>query len=314
MAKGEGGFEFFGREWRADIELQSCSLAARGLWAQLLTVMDVATPRGFLLVNGVKPEIWQVAQLGNCKEAEARRCVAELLHLGAASVTADGVIFNRRMAEEGLRSEKARRSVATRYGGATDGGTEPATNTPTKGVTNHPTKGVTNSPTNSPTNGATNPPSPLHPPSPSDSLLESSSSASNSLRKRLRARGSKRGCLQENQAVSSLRQAGYSVENGAGNGGENGAESGLETGLKIGAKTVKKANPDFADQRLHKHLTQHEGKTDGEAWALLMAAYDPAHPDHHEAAELCERISRLHGYGWYRDRRPPSTARHGVRA
>jgi len=306
VAKGEGGFEFFGREWRADIELQSCSLASRGLWAQLLTVMDVATPRGFLLVNGVKPEIWQVAQLGNCREAEARRCLAELLRLGAASVTDEGVIFNRRMAEEGMRSEKARRSVATRYGSATDGGTEPATNTPTKVVTNSPTKQATN--------GATKSPFPLHPLSPSESLLESSSSSSTSLRKRVRARGAKRGGLQGNQAVSALRQAGYQVENGPEINAQNGGQNGAETGIRIGAKTVKKADQNLAYKRVMGLLQTHYGRDAQSATLLMTAAYTPEMDGHEEAKAFVELVSREHGCGLYPDRPLLPNARQGVRA
>lgn len=46
-------FKFFGRDWRSNAKLRLCSYAARGLWADMLTLMAEATPRGFLLVDGI---------------------------------------------------------------------------------------------------------------------------------------------------------------------------------------------------------------------------------------------------------------------
>ena len=45
-------FKFYPSDWRADPALRMCSIAARGLWMEMLCVMHEATPRGSLLING----------------------------------------------------------------------------------------------------------------------------------------------------------------------------------------------------------------------------------------------------------------------
>jgi len=44
--------KFFPSDWRADPALRMCSLAARGLWIEMLCLMHEARPHGSLLVNG----------------------------------------------------------------------------------------------------------------------------------------------------------------------------------------------------------------------------------------------------------------------
>ncbi|MGE0154792.1 MAG: hypothetical protein AB7R90_19400 [Reyranellaceae bacterium] len=304
MARREDGFAFFGRVWRADIELQSCSLAARGLWAQLLTIMDEAEPRGHLLVRGTPPTIEQVARLGGCTPAEARRCLEELLRQGAASRTAEGVVFSRRMAAEGARSAVNRANVARRYESDTNGGSETGTNGVTNGATNRVTKGATK-PATKP---ATKSPSPLHPPSPSESFSESSSSASTSLRKSLRARGFGEGEGQQNQAVAALRAGGFRVSQG----GAGGVRIGVGNDLGSGAKPAVEADQIQAYERVKKLLETEYGNSPVTAMQILWAAYDAADPEHERSLQLVREISKRHRCGLYPER--PLQARQTVRA
>lgn len=316
MAKGEGGFQFFGRDWRADVELRACSLAARGLWAELLMVMDGASPRGVLLVNGAVPTLAQVAQLAGCSPAEAKRCLAELVAMGAASRRTDGAIYSRRMAREAERSATARANVGRRYnpstgsgqaGGDTSGGTGVLTDGGTEVATDGATGRVTKPATNRATKPATETLSPLHPPFPSESFSESSSVVPTAVENRLRARGGAGGKGLAEQAFSALAAGGFAVE---GRGSE---------GLRIEPESMKKSDPQTAYRRLKKHLVSREGKTDFEAEMILLAAYSPEMAEHEQALALCLRLSRQHKFGWYPERQlvdevRPKDARQGERA
>jgi hypothetical protein len=44
--------KFYPADWRADAMLRLCSIAARGLWAEMMCIMHDAERYGSLLVNG----------------------------------------------------------------------------------------------------------------------------------------------------------------------------------------------------------------------------------------------------------------------
>ena len=45
--------KFWWQDWQADHALRSCSLAARGLWMEVLCIASAGTPRGHLTINSV---------------------------------------------------------------------------------------------------------------------------------------------------------------------------------------------------------------------------------------------------------------------
>lgn len=67
----------------------------------------------------------------------------------------------------------------------------------------------------------------------------------------------------------------------------------------LGERPFKPKNPNHADQDLLKHLTTREGMDPFLAQALVVAARDPASPNHFDAARQCEKISRKHKIGWF---------------
>jgi len=101
-------FQFYPADWRKDVELQSCSMAAQGLWINAMCLAHECTPYGHLTVNG-KP--MTPAQLGrqvglSAKETEA--LVAELHEAGVLDKGEGDVIFSRRMVrDEHLRNVRA---------------------------------------------------------------------------------------------------------------------------------------------------------------------------------------------------------------
>ncbi|MGD0052591.1 MAG: hypothetical protein ABSD03_12380 [Vulcanimicrobiaceae bacterium] len=99
------------RDWRSDPRLRASSLAARGLWADLLSLMHEATPYGYLVVAdrrcGLRDAAFIAAQVVAPKAAVVR-ALKELVAKNVCSVDDDGTIFSRRM----VRDEKKRSTYA----------------------------------------------------------------------------------------------------------------------------------------------------------------------------------------------------------
>jgi hypothetical protein len=97
--------QFYPNDWLAEPSLRACSLAARGLWIDLLSLMHLSPRRGYLLSasgNPLTPP--QIARLTGCDAEEASRLIAELQSSGCFNCTDDGTIYSRRMVrDEGKR-------------------------------------------------------------------------------------------------------------------------------------------------------------------------------------------------------------------
>ena len=102
-------FKFFPTDWQADSSLRICSLAARGLWIELLALMHQSEPYGHLLIRGNPPNDDQLARLTASTPASIRTCMNELEHAGVFSRDQNGVIFSRRMVRDYLVSEEGRK-------------------------------------------------------------------------------------------------------------------------------------------------------------------------------------------------------------
>ncbi|RIY03496.1 hypothetical protein D3218_01685 [Aureimonas flava] len=97
--------KFFPADWQSDVLLRSCSIAARGLWIELLCIMQKAEPVGHLLVNGKAPAPSLLAVLCGTSEKEIRRLLDELREAGVFD-EADGVIVSRRMVRDAEKAER----------------------------------------------------------------------------------------------------------------------------------------------------------------------------------------------------------------
>lgn len=100
--------KYYPRDWRADPRLRMCSLAARGLWADLLGYMHEAEPYGHLLIDNKKPDINNIASLVGRPLTEVRRAMAELSEHGVYSLSDNEVIFSRRMVRDAVKDAKDR--------------------------------------------------------------------------------------------------------------------------------------------------------------------------------------------------------------
>lgn len=93
----------------ADEQLKSCSLAARGFFLYLLSLMHRSVRRGYLCqANGQPWTLDQLARMTGCSTQEAAHLRQELLTSGVFSATDDGkeILYSRRMVRETDISEK----------------------------------------------------------------------------------------------------------------------------------------------------------------------------------------------------------------
>lgn len=101
-------FQFYPADWRKDAALQSCDVAARGMWLEMMCVMHECVPYGHLTVNGGAMSDAQAARLCGVELREYRRLLAELDRAGVPGRTAEGVIYSRRMVrDEEVRNKRA---------------------------------------------------------------------------------------------------------------------------------------------------------------------------------------------------------------
>lgn len=98
--------KFYPTDWRGDAGLRGCSLAARGLWMDMLSLMHEADPYGHLIVNGRVPTTFQLASMLGASSREVTKLLAELEAAGVFSRTENGVIYSRRMLRDKEKDER----------------------------------------------------------------------------------------------------------------------------------------------------------------------------------------------------------------
>jgi hypothetical protein len=108
--------KFWPQDWQRDPALRICTLAARGLWIELLSLAHDAKPYGHILVNGRQPNNKQMAAVAGCTEAEVAALLAELEEAGVFSKTPDGTIYSRRMVRDAESSQAGRSAAGKRWG------------------------------------------------------------------------------------------------------------------------------------------------------------------------------------------------------
>ncbi len=105
-------FQFYPADWRKDPALAACSLAARGLWMELLCIAHESERYGFLSINGKAMTPAQLARIVGETPALVTKLLREIEDAGVLSRTGEGVIFSRRMVrDEELRNIRAANGV-----------------------------------------------------------------------------------------------------------------------------------------------------------------------------------------------------------
>lgn len=107
--KRQPWMKWYPRDWRGDGALRMCSFAARGLWADLLSVMhDEGEPYGHLLINAAVPTAAQIARILGGTAREVEGLLAELKAAGVYDVSEGGAIVCRRMVRDKAKAEADR--------------------------------------------------------------------------------------------------------------------------------------------------------------------------------------------------------------
>lgn len=102
-------FQFYAGDWLKDPAVRAVSLAARGLWIDMLCLMDQSPRRGFLQhVSGQPVSAMQLARMTGCSPDEVLPLLQELDNAGVFSSTDNGIVFSRRM----TRDERKRQLCA----------------------------------------------------------------------------------------------------------------------------------------------------------------------------------------------------------
>jgi len=106
--------KWYWADWVSDTGIRACSLAAQGLWMNMLSIMARSKKKGYLLDNEKQMESKTLARLLGLDEKEVILLIEELRKHGVFSEDEIG-IYNRRMAREGAIS--IIRSQAGKLGG-----------------------------------------------------------------------------------------------------------------------------------------------------------------------------------------------------
>lgn len=112
-------FQFYPGDWLKDPAVRSVSLAARGLWIDMLCLMHESPRRGYLQhANGKPVTAEQLARMTGCSTDEVSRLLQELENAGVFSCTEHGVIYSRRMIRDEhirqVRREAGKKGIESR--------------------------------------------------------------------------------------------------------------------------------------------------------------------------------------------------------
>jgi hypothetical protein len=99
-------FKFYPSDWRGDAKLQACSLAARGLWIDLICIMHEANPYGHLAINDKPMSYYRISQLVHADRKQVQRLMAHLKTRGVFGVTSRGILYSRRMVRDELKRQQ----------------------------------------------------------------------------------------------------------------------------------------------------------------------------------------------------------------
>ncbi len=120
MARTLPYFPFYPEDWLSDEKLRACSLAARGLWIDMLSLMHKNDRRGYLQLNAKPLSLEQLSRMTGSSTEEVSRLYAELFNAGVFSVSEDGSIYSRRMTRDEqirqVRSEAGTKGAAVCHG------------------------------------------------------------------------------------------------------------------------------------------------------------------------------------------------------
>lgn len=134
--------KFYPGDWMQDAALRTCSVAARGLWIDVLSAMHANTNRrGYLELPTGRPMLsCHVARIVGTTEQETEVLLAELEDAGVFSRTKDGTIYSRRMVRDDRQLQDDVKNGRRGGNPRLKGGVNPPVNPPVNPEANPPLK------------------------------------------------------------------------------------------------------------------------------------------------------------------------------
>jgi len=134
--------KFYPGDWMQDAALRTCSVAARGLWIDVIAAMHANTNRrGYLELPTGKPMLaCHVARIVGATEPEAAVLLAELEDAGVFSRTKEGTIYSRRMVRDDRQLQDDVKNGKRGGNPRLKGGVNPPVNPPVNPEANPPLK------------------------------------------------------------------------------------------------------------------------------------------------------------------------------
>ena len=101
-------FQFYPGDWRRDPALRTCSMAAKGLWIELMCVMHESEEYGYLVVAGKAMDERDIAKIIGETPTFCKKTIKELEEKLVFSRDFRGAIYSRRMVkDESIRTMRA---------------------------------------------------------------------------------------------------------------------------------------------------------------------------------------------------------------
>ena len=102
--------KWFFPDWSNDPGLRASSLAARGLWMDMLCIAAQHDPPGFIAINGNGADVDTLARLVGASPQVVEPLIAELERNGVFSRNRAGMIYSRRMVRDVKRMKTAQKN------------------------------------------------------------------------------------------------------------------------------------------------------------------------------------------------------------
>lgn len=102
--------KFYWSDWLSDPGLRNCSLAARGLWIDMLCIAAQSDPIGYLTIKGQSLTVHDTARMVGGSAPEVMKLIEELERNGVLSRDRNGTIYNRRLVRDAKRSREAKKN------------------------------------------------------------------------------------------------------------------------------------------------------------------------------------------------------------
>ncbi len=112
--------KFWPQDWQRDPALRACSLAARGLWMELLCIAHESEPYGHVTLNGRAMTEAEMASIAGRPRREILPLIAELERAGVFSRTPEGVVYSRRLVRDDVAAQTGRAHIRKRWDAASD--------------------------------------------------------------------------------------------------------------------------------------------------------------------------------------------------